>query len=266
MSAEESAKLKQMLEEFKENLADGQTDLEKQVKRLQLSMVGVERNSDSNTTALDRIRSDVKNLQATFSKDADNSMSKLEALASSGSSVDPATMIQAMQGLKIEMFEKFMSREDMGTIKTEIKGINENINKKIGFSISELEDSMADLKSEQKEKHEEFDLLLESHNRMIAARLETTTFDDEIEEITAMINALSDLGMATSSNDKILSQIAKKEQARDDRKKNRGSGLSDEMKNKIEDLLRDVPNLITKQKAQTKLLEQVGLKGLKARL
>ena len=43
------------------------------------------------------------------------------------------------------MFEKLMTREDMGTIKTEIKGINENINKKIGFSISELEDSIAGL-------------------------------------------------------------------------------------------------------------------------
>ena len=39
---------------------------------------------------------------------------------------------------------------------------------------------------------------------MIEARLESTTFDDEIEEITNMINALSDLGMTTNTNDKIL--------------------------------------------------------------
>ena len=97
-----------------------------------------------------------------------------------------------------------MTREDMGTIKTEIKGINENINKKIGFSISELEDSIADLYSDQKDKHDGYDRLLESHKRMIEARLESTTFDDEIEEITNMINALSDLGMTTNTNDRCM--------------------------------------------------------------
>ena len=75
-------------------------------------MTRCERADESHAEMIERLQRELKTVQEVYQSGNEDSLERLEDLAKAGSTVDPKTMIEAMQGMKAELSDKFISRDD----------------------------------------------------------------------------------------------------------------------------------------------------------
>lgn len=113
-------------------------------------------------------------------------------MAAQGASIDATALVKAMQAVKKDILAKVVDNEQRS--KAVYRAMNEDLELKVQADIGKTKE---EIKKSLDEEMQAVDKRLKGYKKIIDRKLEADLFDEEMEELTGMINALMELNTQT---------------------------------------------------------------------
>jgi len=102
-------------------------------------------------------------------------------------------MVEAIKALRAELVEKFITAAAFDDLKGDFKTMNDLVTKKMDTKITEIEEALTGTKTDLEEKSQDLYRVTNSLKKNVGKKLDQHDFDEELDEIHSMINAMSGL-------------------------------------------------------------------------
>lgn len=234
------------------------TKVESAVAELRNSLTYLEQQETALNQAVEALTNKVTKLDRQIKSADDEAIRGLEELAKQGTTIDAATMLEAMRATKREIVGATVGREEFEPIPEKMSALDHATGKFMNETQFKV-----DLLDKNTTAHaEEVAKNFAIYKRIIGSKLDSVDFNDEIDQVVSMINALSSLRKQTGKGgaDILQDQI---KQFQSNRRESVRAGLSEEQRILLEGVSEQFPLLQNRQKQLMKQLEMLNIETLK---
>lgn len=205
-------------------------------------MVHAENQGALGAKSVAKMASDIKMIQEVYmNRDESAATKRLEALATSGSTIDAGTLIEAIDATRQEIMAACLTRAEYEASLQAQESVGKD---ELTRTIADMNRQLEELRSGMSEDREETEASLGSLKKVVAGKLDSVFFDDELDELKKMITILSEMTSDSNNSEALIRKL--KENTGKPKPDRGGMRLPDSQKQELELMLQEWPRIQSK--------------------